>query len=59
VALQAVLSAMREIILDAPLLSSDSATRLADFKKRFPKLSLAEIEDLSKTPIVFSLEKGI
>ncbi|MCO6431487.1 MAG: hypothetical protein J5J00_11555 [Deltaproteobacteria bacterium] len=48
--LSSVLSAMRQIILDAPALSADQSERLAAFKNLFPELTSEEAEDLSKVP---------
>ena len=47
-ALAGVLSAMREIILDAPELPEDQTARLKVFEKSFPQLTPSEREDLSK-----------
>ncbi len=67
-ALNAVLSAMREIILDTPPLPSTENERLKFFERRFPALSKEEREDLAKidpqrfeiyTTSIFSGEKGI
>lgn len=49
-ALADVLSAMREIILDAPILPADEAARQHFYRSAFPRLSGAEIEDLAKVP---------
>lgn len=55
-ALADVLSAMRQIILDAPNLPEGAADREIDFRGRFPGLSESEREDLAKiSPDKFSL----
>lgn len=55
-ALAGVLSAMREIILDAPQLPPTRDERLIHFRSRFPALSEAEREDLSKIdPALFDV----
>lgn len=47
-ALPAVLSAMREIILDEPKLPADAGERRALYSHIFPNLTSDELEDLSK-----------
>ncbi len=47
-ALAAVLSAMRSLILDAPPLPANQGDRIVALREMFPSLSQDEVEDLSK-----------
>jgi len=67
-ALAAVLSAMRTIILDAPSLPDTEGARRVSFRALFPVLSAEEIEDLAKispdrfriyTRSIFNGESGL
>lgn len=67
-ALPAVLTAMRQIILDLEELPASPEARLKLYRKRFPDLSPHELEDLSKienngfktyTTSIFQGEKGV
>jgi hypothetical protein len=49
-ALAAVLSAMKELILDAPALPEEQSVREKYIKKSFPDLKDTEAEDLAKIP---------